>query len=109
MTHEEMEVRMLELMERNEQLQKQLEQANAPRKAGELTIRTGAKGTVNVLGLSSRFGVSLYPEVWYALFGIKDRIIEHIKADRDKLSFKRGIPELGITSNQDTFKPARAD
>ncbi len=81
-----------------------LMQAEAPRQGGKLTVRTSPKGCVQVIGLARKFGVTLYPEVWYALLeeSMRERILDTIKsgAEHGTLSFKRGIPELGIEPNE---------
>lgn len=87
-----------------EELIARLMAAEAPRQQGKLTLKASTKGCVQVIGLASKFGVVLYPEVWYALLedGMRKRILDYIKAGAETgtLSFKRGIPEMGIEPNE---------
>lgn len=82
----------------HEQLVAKLMAAEAPRAQGKLTIKTSTKGCVQVLGIGSKFGITLYPEVWYTLLeeSMRQRILDHIVTEQAALSFKRGIPALGI-------------
>lgn len=84
----------------HEELVVRLHQAEQPRQQGKLTVKSSPKGAVQVLGLGSKFGVTQYPETWIALFDIADRIREHIMACQAELSFKRGIPSMGIEPNE---------
>jgi len=83
-----------------EELIARLMVAESPRQQGKLTVKSSPKGAVQVLGVGSKFGVTQYAETWIALFDIADRIRQHIADNQGELSFKRGIPSMGIEPNE---------
>jgi hypothetical protein len=94
MTQQELETQLLELMQRNEELERRLAEQNT-RRPNTLSFKVGEKGGVSVYGVG-RFPMTAYAETWIKVLNDGPRIIEFIKANKDVLKFKNGIKELGI-------------
>ena len=62
-------------------------------------IKVGAKGGVSLYGYG-RFPITAYAETWVKILDRAEEIRSFIKANQTSLSFKSGIPELGIKPPQ---------
>lgn len=51
-------------------------------------LKVSDKGAVQLLGIGSKFGITLYAQTWLTLFAMADQIKDFIEANRDKLSFR---------------------
>lgn len=85
-----------------EELIAKLLKAEAPTKAGKLTLKVGEKGGISLYG-TGRFPVTQYAESWVKILDMADEIRAFIAENQDVLSFKNGIPSMGIPA------PAKQD
>lgn len=61
-----------------------------------LTFKVGEKGGVSIYGLNTRFPMTGYAEQWMKILDVADALRKFIVDNQATLSFKKGIPSLGI-------------
>lgn len=53
-----------------------------------IRLKVSEKGAVQLLGIGSKFGITLYAQTWLTVLDIGDQIKDFIKANKDSLSFR---------------------
>lgn len=66
-----------------------LKEAAARQAKSRVKFKVSDKGAVQLLGIGSRFGITLYPTTWLAIFDMAGEIKDFIEAHRDELSWSK--------------------
>ena len=76
--------RLAALEAENAALRAKVQQA----KAGRVTIKVSEKGAVQLLGIGSKFGITMYAETFLTVLGMATEIKAFIEAHKDQLSWR---------------------
>ena len=53
-----------------------------------IRLKVSDKGAVQLLGIGSKFGITLYAQTWLTVLSMQDQIKDFIEANRASLSFR---------------------
>lgn len=60
----------------------------AAQATSRIRLKVSDKGAVQLLGIGSKFGITLYAQTWLTVLGMSEQIKDFIEANRDTLSFR---------------------
>ena len=90
----------LQTMSQADLIKRLMDLESQPKRASNrLSLKVGEKGGISVYGVG-RFPMTAYAETWVKVLDIGPEIVEFIKANRDTLKFKNGIPSLDIPASE---------